>query len=37
VEGRGHRRIVDGASMGRCGRAFARCPHLKIEMWGTRP
>jgi len=24
------------ASMGGSGRAFARCPHLKIEMWGTQ-
>ena len=25
-----------GAEMGRSGRAGARFPHLKIEIWGTR-
>jgi len=32
VEGRSHRRIVDGMCMGSSGRAFARCPHLRIEI-----
>jgi hypothetical protein len=29
-------RPLDFLGNGGSGRAYARCPHLRIEMWGTR-